>query len=213
MARRNEVFSAFALNAYSFANLIILVSSRDLRALTSLEWFKRKNINIVIEDTIPDFNYLFAICREKTDKSDINIIANSDIMFFKEDLSLIHENLKVGECYALSRWDMVDSNKNNAILRDSIDTQDVWVFNGHPPLANCPFHPGTPGCDNSLLHVLDNTGLIITNPSKSIKTYHNHINLQRNRNLLKATPPPYKYITPSTLDNPTFPFFYQDKSL
>jgi hypothetical protein len=183
-----------------------------LGILTSLDWFKKKNVNIIVENNIPDFNFFFAVCRDKTKAADINVIANSDIIFFEEDLSLIRDNLKAGECYALSRWDLIDRDINNAILRDSIDTQDVWAFNGYPPLVNCPFHPGVPGCDNSLLHVLDNVGLKITNPSKTIKTYHNHINLQRNRNLIKATPPPYKYIKPSTLDNPTFPFFYQDKS-
>jgi hypothetical protein len=209
-ARRKEVFCAFAQNALSFANLIVIASSKDLGVLTSLSWFNRKNVNIVVEDIAPDFNYLFALCRDKTSPSAINIIANSDIMFFEKDLQLIQENLNKGECYALSRWDMIDDIIENSILRDSIDTQDTWVFNGHPPLANCPFNPGVPGCDNSLLYVLDNTELVITNPAKSIKTYHNHINLQRNRNLFKATPPPYKYIKPTYLENQEFPFFYQD---
>jgi hypothetical protein len=107
------------------------------------------------------------------DVLDISIICNSDIYFDKECLELIAWNLKAGQVYALSRWDVDRS--GTATHFDRPDTADVWCWRGRMrTLEYADFHLGKRGCDNRIAHEFKKAGYEVKNPSKTIKTYHLH---------------------------------------
>ena len=126
----------------------------------------------------------------------INIIANTDI-YFDETLSLARPSVK--EVYALTRWDV--DKVGNAMFFNRADSQDVWIFNGKTE-CKAAFSIGMPGCDNSLVHMLDKAGYEVSNPSLNIKAYHLHNSEVRNYSNKKPSdrvPPPYKLLPPHEL--------------
>lgn len=142
----------------------------------------------------PTFNELLSAC--KPDR--FNVIANSDI-YFEE---LPKEGPRIGECWALSRWNVLPDGE--PVLWNMRDSQDVWVLNGLPPEIDADFNPGTPGCDNRLCWLLGQH-LKVRNPSKTVKAYHLHLSEYRSygegRGMPKMyrLPPPYAFATPEEL--------------
>lgn len=191
--RRRELIKSIEQNASTSLRLIPIIGP-DFNEYIDWKWH-----TVVLHPTIPTFTDLFNIARIKSKQNDINIIANTDIMFFQEDIDLICANLGDNECYALTRYDMVDDIPENAKFRNRIDTQDCWCFRGPPPKISLDTYLGVRGCDNRLAYILDELGIKILNPSRSIKVYHNHLSLKRNRNLNSVVPPPYKYLSPHFL--------------
>ena len=59
---------------------------------------------------------------------------------------------------------------------------------------------GVPGCDNKITYVAHNSGMIVRNPSYTIKAIHVHANEwrddERNKAQIKG---PYKWVIPTTL--------------
>jgi len=147
----------------------------------------------------PTFNEMFDLCRPDA----VNVIANSDIYFTE-----LPHTPPPGEVWALSRWD-VDAD-GNATLWDHADSADAWIFNGLPPKIDMPWTMGLPGVDNRLAWELDNAGMRVRNPCKTIKAYHLHnsqwrsylqdpTGVARGGNKLFRVPPPYKLVTPEHL--------------
>ena len=147
----------------------------------------------------PTFNDLFKLCRPDA----VNVIANSDIYFTE-----LPHTPPPGEVWALSRWDV--DNDGNATLWDHADSADAWIFNGLPPKIDMPWTMGLPGVDNRLAWELDNAGMRVRNPCKTIKAYHLHnsqwrsylqdpTGVARGGNKLFRVPPPYKLVTPEHL--------------
>ena len=112
----------------------------------------------------PSFAELFLMCKPRM----LNVITNADIYF--EELP-IHP-FSPSEVFALSRWDVRPDGQ--AYLWDHGDSQDTYVIYGGPHYIRADFPQGVAGCDNRLLHVLRTAGYTVTNPSKTIKTYHLH---------------------------------------
>lgn len=135
----------------------------------------------------PSFAELFAMCKADC----VNCIANSDIAF--DETIRLAENIREGQVYALSRWDVPSAGP--AALWDHADSQDTYIVRGGPHIIDAhtamarkdgeeeevdiPFTQGVAGCDNRLLHVLRAAGYKVTNPSKSIRTYHLHTSQYR----------------------------------
>jgi len=124
---------------------------------------------------------------------DINIIANVDVYF--DDTIKLAESIKGGECFALTRWELVngrviDFNARHGRPSPPEWSQDAWVFRGSivPNKYDTvkalnqnarmteiiPFSLGIPGCDNKFAALLKEQGIKVTNPSKSIKAIHVH---------------------------------------
>lgn len=138
----------------------------------------------------PTFEYIFD--KMRAFPNDINVFCNSDIYFKEiEQLKKIREN----ECFALTRWNIVDGKEVNF---GRVDSQDAWVFKGAPKLIKAPFTAGLWGCDNRLLHEIQRAGYLVRNPSLSIVTVHLHEVDNRNpqRTEKNTVPPPYKTIAP-----------------
>lgn len=122
----------------------------------------------------PTYQDFIIISNSHADNSDINIIANADIIF--DDTIALTSQLKENECWALSRWEMnAQFEKHPTQIQIYGDSQDCWIFRGKiKPLDKADFPLGKMGCDNRIAYEIKKAGYNITNPSKSVHTWHLH---------------------------------------
>lgn len=196
-----------------------LIQSRELfgppERQDELREVWRRNEALFSEQTNPTgrptFAELFRMC--KPDR--VNILTNSDIYF---DLTgaqwmtyvygLYTEEARNHRVMALSRWD-VDP-EGVEMLWNNADSQDTWIIYGGPHEVDAPYPMGIPGCDNALIHALRMAGFEVSNPSKTIRTYHLHLSNYRSyldggtgqgRGGVKIerVPPPYGFAKPTEI--------------
>ena len=147
----------------------------------------------------PTFSQMFAMC--KPDR--INYITNADIFFLEAK-----HHPPEGHVWALSRYD-IDA-RGKAVLWAHPDSQDTWIVRGGPHEVDAPFPMGVPGCDNALLYALQVAGFKVSNPSKTIRTYHLHNSAHRTYlsdenghgrggKKMYRIPPPYAFAKPTEL--------------
>lgn len=147
----------------------------------------------------PTFKELFALCKPGM----VNVIMNSDLYMER----LAHYPAE-GEVWALSRYDVDPTGA--AVLWNHRDSQDSWIIHGGPHDIDCPFPMGVPGVDNRLIWALQKASYVVSNPSKTIRTYHLHLSQFRSyldngngqgRGGLKIEriPPPYAFAKPCEL--------------
>jgi len=153
---------------------------------------KNEKVVGIITDKKPTYNIFFEIINQLD--SDISIISNSDI-YFDETLKHVF-NLQENECYALTRWDVLED--NTIELFDRKDSQDVWIFKNKIKDIDGDFNLGIWGCDNRIAYEIQKAGYIILNPSLSIKSFHIHKRIPTTGKS-KRIPKPYFYIKPSYL--------------
>lgn len=144
--------------------------------------------------TRPTFAQIFDWANEVTDKNDINIVANSDIYFDGEGIEIMNLLLGEGNCWALTRWDALTGE-----FMGRRDSQDSWIFRGHVKPGNYDFGVGLPGCDNKLAYELQQVRYEVTNPSRTIKTFHLHKGEDRKWHGKPQIPPPYLLLEPTTI--------------
>lgn len=123
----------------------------------------------------PTFGTYFDVVNSVSRIDDVNIIINSDIYFDEESVSLIKENLTISKCFALTRYDVHEDLSSHTFLGRR-DSQDSWCFKGkirHGRMFR-NFCLGKPGCDNRIAHEIHKSRYHISNPSKTIKSYHLH---------------------------------------
>jgi len=104
------------------------------------------------------------------------IIANADI-FFNHTLARLDGYDLSGKLLCLSRWDVKPD--GSACLFDHAGSQDAWIFRAPIREFPCDFHLGVPGCDNRLAWEAEHAGLVIINPSRSLRAYHLHLSRVR----------------------------------
>jgi hypothetical protein len=130
--------------------------------------------------------------------NEVNIIANADI-YFDETIGYA-KKISEGECYALTRWELVngrvvDFNTRHGRPSPPEWSQDAWIFRGsiqpnkfdNVKALNesarvteiIPFTLGIPGCDNKFCALLKERGVNVMNPSKTIKAIHVHQDSKR----------------------------------
>lgn len=144
---------------------------------------------------------MLGIAHHISQQEDINILANVDIIFLDKYLKMIENHLKHGECYALTRWDMVDNQYENAVFLNRYESQDAWCFRGPPKdieLANFPI--GIRASDSRMAFLIHKTGYNIKNPSKDVKIFHKHFFSNRTREQLPQIGGPYKVLPPHKLN-------------
>lgn len=144
----------------------------------------------------PTYDDFFRLINERVAPDDISIIANSDI-FFDKSIGAVAK-MSDNDCYALSRWDILDGGK---IEHHNVGwSQDVWIFRGQIKKTRpCGFHLGIAGCDNSIAYWLLDAGYNISNPSYHIKSYHLHLSEVRNYDKNDKIPGPYHLVFPTQL--------------
>lgn len=127
--------------------------------------FNSEKIKAFYIKSRPTYETFFQFINIRSKDEDINIVANSDIYFD----STIQEAVKMraNECYALTRWE------GNEFL-NRVDSQDAWIFKGKVKTVRGDFSLGIPGCDNRIAYEINKAGYKVSNPSKTIKSYHIH---------------------------------------
>lgn len=151
----------------------------------------------------PTFDDFFAAIKDLGKTDEINIIANSDIVFDKMssyDVFLNWMKDYPNSCLALSRWDY-DEDLHKFTHFNRNDSQDVWVFYGVPEGIEADFLMGMAGCDNRLAYEIGKAGYKVLNPSVKFKTYHIHItnyrtNIGDDGKPTEFVPQPYSLLTP-----------------
>jgi hypothetical protein len=144
--------------------------------LTNEQIHKLMNGKIVkmLFDGNPTYGAFFNAINAVTKPDDINIISNADIIF--DETIALTSQLKANECWALSRWEMrIDYTKHPEQIQVYGDSQDCWIFRGKiKPLSKSDFPLGKLGCDNRIAYEIQKAGYKISNPSKSVHTWHLH---------------------------------------
>ena len=155
---------------------------------------KLLNMIIVETPTKPTYEFFFEQINKVTEPNDVNIICNSDI-FFDDTIKFV-EKMGEKDMYALLRWEW---GPGGARFHERGDSQDTWIVRGKVEGVLGNFQLGMRGCDNRIAHEFQQAGYRVTNPAKTIRTYHVHNSQVRNYTMADLIPPPYLTIMPSTL--------------
>ncbi len=150
----------------------------------------------------PTFSEMFRMC--KPDR--VNCIANSDIAF--DETIRLAEDIGPRQAYALSRWDVDPTGAARHWAH--CDSADTWVIFGQAERIDVPWPMGTAGVDNRLAWALQQAGYTVTNPSKTIRTFHHHniawrsylndpSGIARGGKKIFRVPPPYSMVHPCDL--------------
>lgn len=175
--------------------LFVLYSDNENNFLKSKNLFK-----IYLNKERPTFKDFFNIINFNTDSNDVNIILNSDCFIDEENVKLIKTNIKENQVYCLSRWDLVDINKQIIKHYDIECSQDAWVFKGMmSEKIEANYKMGIPGCDNAIAHEFNALKYIVLNPSRDIKIFHLHLSNIRNYNEEQRIRRPYLFVIPDKL--------------
>jgi len=195
------------INNQSIDRIIVLLSDNHLIELNdvtcNLDIPNQLKIKTILFEGRPTYNDYFKLTENYP--SDINIIANSDMVMDYNSIMRLKSWSWKNYCLALSRWDFVNKDLcfKDAIHFNRADSQDVWILKGaFPQIEGVDFGLGIGGCDNRIALLLSKYYELI-NPSLDIITYHYHLSKVRNwiKNgiTLKKVAPPYKLITPTYL--------------
>jgi len=105
----------------------------------------------------------------------INIISNADIWF---DHTL--ESLKKLRWHRKLMYVLTRREKNGRLFNVNGNSHDSWIFLGRPKaLELADFYLGIPNCEQRLAAVMNDCGYYVLNPSKFIKTWHEHSSSHR----------------------------------
>jgi hypothetical protein len=144
----------------------------------------------------PNYSDFFNKINELTGPDDVNILSNSDI-FLDESIALVERHIKPKQMFALSRYDW--HSPTQQVFFDRPDSQDTWIVRGKIENVWGDFPLGIRGSDNRLAHEFQKGGYAVSNPSKSLRSYHVHNSQVRTYWAEPPMPPPYLTIHTSHL--------------
>jgi hypothetical protein len=157
---------------------------------------RSSKVRLVVTGVRVTYAALFAYAnRELTGRR--VVIANADI-FFDHTLARLDDYDLAGCLLCLSRWDIHADGTWS--LFDFDYSQDVWIF--QTPIAEfaCDFPLGVLGCDNRVAWEADRAGLIVTNPSLSVRSYHLHLTGIRRYSPAQRLAGPVRGVAPEALE-------------
>ena len=172
-ARMKEINHAIRLNSENQdIDRMYLFTESDVSKIQFEKGTDESKIKIVSTSSVPTFNDILKKSNQ-VNPNGINIVMNSDIYIDEDNLNATRDQLIDRMVFALSRYDY-NSESKMFELRNLPYSQDVWAFKGRvfPFSDNIEF--GIPGCDNRIAYEFREQGYIVSNPSKTIKTYHYH---------------------------------------
>jgi glycosyltransferase involved in cell wall biosynthesis len=179
--RMKEINHAIKLNSENQEiDKIYLFTESDVNKIVFEKGTLEKKIKIVSTKDVPTFNDILKKSNS-VNPDGVNIIINSDIYIDEDNVQLIRNQIIDRMVFALSRYDFNPESKKFE-LRNLPYSQDSWVYKGRvfPFDEDIPF--GIPGCDNRIAYEFREQGYIVSNPSKTIETYHYHISGVRKYN-------------------------------
>lgn len=124
------------------------------------------------------FKDFFKLVNNISGEDDINIIANSDIVF--DDSVIKFKRMSKNTACVVGRWegavlDGENINNSNIWHQHKKNGADSWVFRGKiKQVPDCDFGLGIWGCDTALAERLRRTKYYVVNPSLDIYNYHIH---------------------------------------
>jgi hypothetical protein len=188
---KNMVINVFADN-YTHANP---ARAAELNSI----WERNKknpNINYIQMNNPSRMTYqdLFDKINDLTNDNDINVISNLDIYF--DDSILMLNRIRTNQFIALSRYDIFE---DGSIHFDGPKqfSQDTWAWRGKNKISNANFYLGVYACDNRIAAEAQLAGYNVTNPCRSIKTYHLHLTVGRADDFgITKVPPPHIVLYP-----------------
>ncbi len=198
--RQKEITDVLKENLSIFDTVYILVSRKDLLDLETFILDYPDAVTILKEER-PFYSDYFDIINQFSTDHELNVIANGDIVIPKETLELADKRLQDGKrCLALTRWDMQADGSSKFL--DRADSQDVWIFKGRVKNVRADFNISFAGSDNRIAHELTEAGFIITNPSRTLRTFHVHLMggnnyLDEKGSVRHFVEGPYKLIEPT----------------
>lgn len=188
--RQAELETCLRLNELAF-DCVTILSERVPRP----SWFRGRWFEGSQRQTFAD---LIALAAD-TAADDVVVLANTDIIMLTESLAVIETHIRPGEAYALSRWDLLADGQLPRLF-NCRSSQDTWVFRGPPRAAIGGHYRHAPGCDNRFAHEIAAAGYRVTNPARTIQTWHLHRVPIRNTNRAEdRIPLPYLFIRPARL--------------
>lgn len=128
-------------------------------------------IRLVAHGQRTTFQEFFAYTNQHLAGRDV-IIANANI-FFDHTLARLTDYDLTNRLLCLSRWD-VQADVGAQFFNQPM-SQDAWIFRAPIREFRCDFHLGVPGCDNRLAWEAEHAGLVLSNPSRSLRAYHLHL--------------------------------------
>jgi hypothetical protein len=148
-------------------------------------------------------------------------IINSDIFFDKTLTSLYRSGLSEHKSIiSLLRYEYTTPQLNKCkLFGPRPDSQDTWILHTK---FNIPveqrkvfnFHFGKPGCDNSILYILQIIGYQVYNDPAKLRTYHIHSTQIRNYDIRDLILPPHYFINPYGIkDIPLLPHIPAEKNI
>lgn len=161
-----------------------------------------KKVKVIHYEKRPSYRTWFTLTNKYSSDNTLSCIANTDIFFDSENVSLIKNfDFTGNKCLALSRWDIHSDDKTNAKHYERSDSQDCWIVkSGFKDIKEAYFTLGIAGCDNRIAYLLNENGYNVINPSKTIKSYHYHSSNVRNyinHSNVERLEPPYLQIKPT----------------
>jgi len=200
-ARRDELLACLRLNATNpyIGELHVLIEDatppQELRNAIP-EDVQRKLLPFPVSRRVT-YRDLFDHANRQGDRRKA-IVANSDIWFDSSLQRLRRYDLE-GKLLCLSRWDIQPNGRT--LFYDCVTSQDAWIFQTPIREFYCDFFLGTPACDNRLAWEAEHAGLIVSNPSLSIRANHLHLCSVRNYSPEHAIEGPHRSIRATHLDN------------
>lgn len=205
--RQDELQYCFSqnLNNPVLTKMVVFTTREDYEHIAINFSDKLPKIHAIIQESRPTYNDFFQIMQRYFGGDDnINVITNSDIIIPVDTYQMSYLYLTtVANCLALSRWDIIqrDNYTDNSVIYDRADSQDTWIFKGGiRKIDGADFTMGIAGCDNSIAYLLHHAGCVLSNPCRSLKTYHLHLTNIRNYiqgEVIHRIPPPYHLVHPS----------------
>lgn len=212
--RQLELDTCLKINCNNpFIDEVILLNEK----IYDIDIMKHTKIKQVDISQRLSYNHVFNYSNKYCNIDDIKILTNSDIILNYTDLQYLKLCDLSNNVFALLRYELIlpKTISDKEFLFDDIEdtwvndnkecktAQDVWIFNNIKPDEIYNFNLGIRGCDNRIVYLLDKNKYNVTNPSKSIKTYHLHNNApksQESRERRNFTPFPkceYKTLPPT----------------
>jgi hypothetical protein len=171
-----------------FKNIFLLnekIYTNDELGLSSDEMNKIVQINI--KHRLKYSSIIFFINLYRKNINGYIVITNNDIFFDNSINNIRYTSLsKQKSLYALSRFE-----NNDNLAKNSAISQDTWIFHTFfiyneakyvlkQLISLTNFELGRVGCDNRIAYIFWKFGYTVYNEPYIIKTYHNHLNQNRN---------------------------------
>jgi hypothetical protein len=187
--RLSELSRCLHANFEVFGSLYVLCESRPCSPIGIVR----------IQEKRPTYHDVLCWAAEVCDENDLCVIANTDIAIPIDSIAVMQERLRPFDAWCLSRWDVIGEGR--FALHESANSQDTWCFRGPPRIIDADYHFGIPGCDNRFAHDLQSAGYVVSNPSRSVKTFHYHQSSIRTATNSKANRlgRPWLFVEPTAL--------------